>query len=161
MKNICIYIIVIILIICIIYLLIPKDSRCRKRYRKHYKKSNGTFDIHAKKTLKEIINIKEPKIDDEFILGDIIGLNILEGNLTKNPILTVQTYISYGNTLNRILNNERPDKTEENIPDRQFMVDRITDFKNRIIEDDVTDIIVLPLEPFDNMLHETKNKIKI
>ena len=154
------YVIILILVICVIYLLIPKDSRCRKRYKEMYKKSNGTFDDAAKQTLKEIKNIKNPKIDEEFITGDIIRFNILEENLVENPRLTIEAFNRYGNTLHRILNNEEPEHVDETQPDRQFMVDRIADFGDRMLEDNIMDVIELPIEAFNVMLVGSKVKVK-
>lgn len=155
-------IILLIIIIIIFYTVKNKDSTKRKQSKELYNSSSGNYDKEAYESLKKISEIKDKKPDDNFLAGNIIEYNVLQGNIRKAPKEPFMNMLSnYNETIRGIQENKIVDEI-----DPIYMLDHITTVYNQIalpniahVEQIAPNIIHIP-EIRKNVVKERKNKIK-
>lgn len=124
-------IIIIIIAIAAYFAFRPTDVKKRKKSRELYDNSSGIFDEKAAKALEAIDNIGQKNATDEFTAGNITGLNILQGELSRaraNPNLALETLRRYDNAIHNVAEETIGERMNQNDTNPAFIIDNINDF---------------------------------
>lgn len=143
------------------------DAIKRSKYMRKWKHSVGTMDNCATNVLSEINAIKNPNAEDNYVAGNIIAYNMLDGRIRNNPQIGINAINRFGNVVNQARNAEQTQI--HNIP-VDYMIDDITNFavvnlEDLIVDADIfTDTIITELiNILDDIpsvqQHNTENKI--
>jgi len=123
-KLIAAIITVIVILIISSIIKIHYDRHKRKKAYKSYNKSNGLNDKNSKEAKKIINDIEHKTSKDEFLSTRI---NQLNENSAEPKVIE-----GYKNTLEKLITEPATENTEqnrqENIPNREFITDAITNF---------------------------------
>jgi hypothetical protein len=138
--------VIVIVLIIVIYMWFnrPTDKKKRKLYKNLYQKSNGGYDKNAETTLEIINDIEKTDANDEYTAGNILELNVLQGNIAiedDNHVTATETVNRYNNTLNRVQTDVVNRNRGRAVIDATaniaygFMVDHIGNFIENAIND--------------------------
>lgn len=116
-------ILVVVVIIILVDSFLSKDKNLRKKCNKLLETSTGGFDNNARSALNALNQIGNPTPADYFQRAGILRFNLINDNIDNFPTEIVDTIaVNYQNALMGI--------DEDEIPELDFMFDRIIDFQN-------------------------------
>lgn len=108
------------------------DKRRRRQYSNLAQQSSGGYDDQAGEVLNTIESLEKTVAEDNFIHGNILEMNVLQGDLRNardNPALAQTIITNYNDTLRQVAENRHAEPDEQTpLPTTRFMVDHIADF---------------------------------
>lgn len=149
-------VIVIFLIILVIGLLyyVNYDEIKRSKYKWRWQHSVGTMDGNAAHVLEQINTIRRPTIEDNYIAGNIIAYNMLDGRIRNNPEVGMNAIARYETALRQA--RELPIDRDRGLP-LDFIIDDIANFTVINLEDllqDDADTVEMYVNELINILND-------
>lgn len=173
--------IIVCMVVVILYTYVFRDDKSRReKYTKLYESSAGTFDVEAQSALKTIEKIKNPTAVDSFTRGNILELNVAQGEpVTGGRNLVLGVADAYANTLHQIRHqaltarvltapptqqvnpqtnthtNTHAEPAQRPEPHPIFMLDHIENFADRNLQEIAEDLMWQDLlEPLANIAND-------